>query len=137
MSALDKQIGGKHYKSMAYQPMQLAYVVGGSPNFLNVTKYLTRDKGSKVKNLQKALHSVELEEELAEIRVANYMTYYPDYEGPDIREFSQQFNNPIVIERTLYCLLVGHLQESKDIIEGLIAEAKQDAKRFIETSNEE
>lgn len=61
MSALDSQVGGNHYKSLAIQPVEfihkneIPYLEG------NVIKYVTRwrNKGG-VADLEKAKHYIDL-----------------------------------------------------------------------------
>lgn len=65
-SALETQVGGSHYVSMKMQPIELAYALNASPAFCKLAKYLTRDKGDKLTNLQKALHCIKLEQELVQ-----------------------------------------------------------------------
>ena len=66
LDALEVQIDGQHYKSQPIQPVELAYYVNGTPCFCKLAKYLTRDKGDKLVNLQKALHCIALEEALCD-----------------------------------------------------------------------
>lgn len=68
MSALDKQVGGAHYKNMPIQPM-----VYCQKNQLNacesaVVQYVSRwkDKGG-VQDLRKAIHCIELLIEIEEL----------------------------------------------------------------------
>lgn len=64
MSALDKQVGGQHYKKGKIQPIELAYMLGQTPAFCKVAKYATRIKDNPTQQLNKALHCIELDEEL-------------------------------------------------------------------------
>lgn len=61
MSALDKQIGGQHYKSFKIQPIQ--YITANNIPYIegNIIKYISRwrDKGG-VDDLDKIIHYVEL-----------------------------------------------------------------------------
>ena len=62
--ALSVQIGGNHYKS-AYQPIELMEKVNMHPACSYVFKYVYRHKNKKgLEDLQKALHCVQLMEEL-------------------------------------------------------------------------
>ena len=79
MSALDVQISGNHYKVMKIQPIELAYRLHGSPCFCKLAKYLTRDKGDKLKNLKKAKHCIELEAEL--VHKGHGQDYVLNYSG--------------------------------------------------------
>lgn len=63
--SLKKQIGGKHYKGFAYQPV--AFIMDGCFNFCagNIIKYLTRqivqkDINKKLQDIDKAIHYVDL-----------------------------------------------------------------------------
>ena len=70
MSALDTQIQGTHYKNVKIQPIEIAYMLGASPAWCKLAKYLSRDKGDKKINLQKAVHCIQLDMEL------QYCSYY-------------------------------------------------------------
>lgn len=70
-SALDVQISGNHYKTQKIQPIELVYKLGATPCFCKLAKYLTRDKGDKKVNLQKARHCIQLEKDLWD-----YTIYY-------------------------------------------------------------
>lgn len=61
MDALRKQVGGEHYKKLAIQPAE--FIADKYYNFFvgNVVKYLTRDKGKRLEDLEKAYHYIELE----------------------------------------------------------------------------
>lgn len=64
--ALQKQVGGSHYKSYGdFQPIEVCYRRYGYPGVkaslhLKVDKYLTRDKGDGLENIEKAIHCLEL-----------------------------------------------------------------------------
>ncbi len=66
MSGLGFQCDGTHYTAMKMQPVELAYKLYGTPCFCKLAKYLTRDKGDKLVNLNKAKHCVQLEVDLKE-----------------------------------------------------------------------
>jgi hypothetical protein len=57
-SVNDRQVGGKHYKSN-YQHWDLVKDVGFDYYEGCATKYLTRRKGSREQDLQKAVHFLE------------------------------------------------------------------------------
>jgi len=63
--ALDRQVGGDHYKGMAFQPIE--YIVGNNLGFCegNIVKYVTRyaQKGGE-EDLDKVIHYAELLKEL-------------------------------------------------------------------------
>ena len=63
-NALDTQVGGQHYKKHSIQPWhiideyELDFYLG------NTIKYVLREKGDKVEDLQKAIHYLERKIEL-------------------------------------------------------------------------
>tara|TARA_R110002096_G_scaffold277674_1_gene471688 strand:+ start:427 stop:642 length:216 start_codon:yes stop_codon:yes gene_type:complete len=60
-NALDKQIGGSHYKDMAIQPIEFTHK--NKLNFCqgNIIKYITRYKHKNGKeDLEKVIHYAEL-----------------------------------------------------------------------------
>ncbi len=65
MSALDKQVGGKHYKEFKIQPIQ--YITANNIPYIegNIIKYISRwrDKGG-IDDLDKVIHYVELLKEI-------------------------------------------------------------------------
>lgn len=91
MSALDTQIQGTHYKNVTLQPIEITYMLGASPAWCKLAKYLSRDKGDKKINLQKAVHCIQLDMEL------QYCSYYHlSADGCDgnlfmIYDFANQF----------------------------------------------
>ena len=63
MSALDTQVGGSHYNSMAIQPMEFAMANQLDYATANVIKYVVRRKGDhakRIEDLRKAIHCIEL-----------------------------------------------------------------------------
>ena len=69
-SALDKQIGGDHYKTEKLQPLEVTYQNFGYDGlsasiYTKVLKYLRRNKGNHIENLEKAKHCIEMQIEFA------------------------------------------------------------------------
>jgi hypothetical protein len=61
MSALDKQIGGSHYKDMAIQPIEYIHKNGLGFCEGNIVKYITRWKTKNgIEDLKKVIHYAEL-----------------------------------------------------------------------------
>lgn len=61
MSALDKQIGGTHYKDMAIQPIEYIHKNGLGFCEGNIVKYITRWKTKNgIEDLKKVIHYAEL-----------------------------------------------------------------------------
>lgn len=90
-SALNVQIDGTHYKNQKIQPIELAYILGGTPAFCKLAKYLTREKNDKKVNLQKAYHCVCLEEDLQQ-----WAQYHYKYEQIDKQIITD--NETLIIE---------------------------------------
>ena len=66
-TAIDKQVGGDHYKNCKIQPVE--YIESNGLGFLmgNVVKYVTRyTVKSNVQDLEKAKHYIELQLQLNE-----------------------------------------------------------------------
>ena len=65
MSALDEQVGGSHYKNLAYQPAQFCAKVGLNGFQFDMITYVTRYKNKNgQQDLEKVLHWTLLGEEL-------------------------------------------------------------------------
>ena len=67
---LDEQVGGTHYTELGIQPLELTYENFGyygvrSALYTKVNKYLTRNKGNHIEDLEKAKHCIELQIEFA------------------------------------------------------------------------
>lgn len=71
MSALDKQVGGDHYKGRAIQPVE--YIHANKLDFFqgNVVKYITRWRDKKgIEDLEKCKHYLEIYIELETQKLA-------------------------------------------------------------------
>lgn len=80
-NALSTQIDGTHYKNQKMQPIELAYLVGGTPCFTKLAKYLTRDKGDKIINLNKAIHCIQIEQEISSKASYHILESYPSLQS--------------------------------------------------------
>ncbi len=63
MKAENIQVAGNHYKNMAYQTARFGYDVELVSLGTQIAKYLTRDKGSRIENLEKAYHCICLDQQ--------------------------------------------------------------------------
>lgn len=63
MNAENIQVGGQHYKTMAYQTARFGYDTELVSLGTQIAKYLTRDKGSRIENLEKAYHCICLDQQ--------------------------------------------------------------------------
>jgi uncharacterized protein (DUF2164 family) len=85
--ALETQVGGDHYKNQGIQPLEITYKNFGYQGvkasiYTKVNKYLTRDKGLHIENLQKAKHCIEMQ-----IEFFNRDTFGDAPEAPDTLEY--------------------------------------------------
>ena len=69
MSARDRQVGGNHYKEQGIQPLEITFANFGYAGlqaavYTKVNKYLIRDKGDHLENLEKAAHCLAIQIEL-------------------------------------------------------------------------
>lgn len=103
MNALNKQVAGNHYKDQKIQPIQLAYMLGQTPAFCKVAKYATRIKDDPVQQLKKALHCIELDEELKDFQHL-YCKVGLDFAEDMIREFTESYY-------LRACLLAMHAED--------------------------
>lgn len=117
MKAIEKQIGGSHYKALPYQPivlidrLELDYFSG------NVLKYLCRyRKKDGIKDLEKARHYCELAKELNVIKFSPSTLDTEEVEDfVRINDLSEEIQDII-----LYDLLWGKWDDAIDDINKLI-----------------
>jgi len=57
--AFEKQVGGRHYKKHNIQPWHIVDEYELDFYLGNVVKYVLRDKGAKINDLEKAIHYIE------------------------------------------------------------------------------
>ena len=80
-SALDKQEGGNHYKSMAIQPMEFSMLNGLDACQHTAIKYIARFRHKNgLEDLDKAIHCIEMLKE-----------FYAAEEQKDPNEFHAEF----------------------------------------------
>jgi len=78
-SGLDRQVGGDHYKNQGVEPLELTYLNFGYEGlrasvYTKVNKYMTRDKGQHIENLEKAVHCLEILIEKAKLELKGETT---------------------------------------------------------------
>lgn len=68
--ALERQVGGSHYKKYAKQPLEFAEKLGLTPIMFCAFKYLTRfkDKGKPDEDIGKCLHCIDIFVEIGETK---------------------------------------------------------------------
>jgi hypothetical protein len=120
MSGLGNQIDGQHYTAMKMQPIELAYRLYGTPCFCKLAKYLTRDKGDKLVNLNKAKHCVQLEMDLKQY--ANVYLEHLDFVSVNsAKKLISEFTDNVLYQQALFRMFTfdyeGTLRAMDDIIE--------------------
>ena len=90
MSQNNVQIGGKHYKEMKHQPLEvvldnLGYEAFKGACITKLLKYIMRDKGESLEDLKKALHVLHWLVEVTEVNEEKV--------AQSIREFRNEANN--------------------------------------------
>lgn len=70
MKATDKQVAGQHYTELGLQPLEVTFANFGYEGlrasiYTKVNKYLTRNKGNHVQDLEKAIHCLQIQLEYA------------------------------------------------------------------------
>lgn len=123
MSGLGNQIDGQHYTAMKMQPIELAYKLYGTPCFCKLAKYLTRDKGDKLVNLNKAKHCVQLEVDLKEY--AFQYTDHLDLVSVDSgTALIQTFTDNKLYREALLRMWIGDYNGTLRVMDDIIAEHK-------------
>lgn len=94
-NALEQQVGGDHYRSLSYQPVEFCCDVRASPILNHFSKYLVREKGDRKENLKKALHCIKLEHYMTQC----YRTHPTGYKYPSdevhLQTFCEQFGEEL------------------------------------------
>lgn len=79
--ALNKQVGGDHYKDMAIQPIEYITANGMEYRAANVIKYISRyDKKNGLEDLEKVIHYTEMLIEELQNSKEEALTGYEDEE---------------------------------------------------------
>ena len=78
MSAFDTQVGGDHYVQMGIQPLEQTFLNYGligleAAVYTKINKYMTRNKGDHVENLEKARHCLDVLIEKSKLGVENQL----------------------------------------------------------------
>ncbi|HBT0444839.1 TPA: hypothetical protein MA058_003495 [Klebsiella pneumoniae] len=120
-SALNFQVGGNHYTKRSMQPLELAYLVNGTPCFTKVAKYMVREKGSHKEDLQKALSCVLIEEELTNKGIG--LQYFAVSIDEDfVVSMIEKYTDVITYQMVLKDMYFGEYDKAKNMLQGLILE---------------
>jgi hypothetical protein len=121
MSGLGTQCDGNHYTSMKMQPVELAYRLYGTPCFCKLAKYLTRDKGDKLINLQKARHCITLEQDLSKYAMA-YFDHLDFQSTTEAKRVIEEFTDILCYQEALFCMWVGDYKAAITWVDKVIQE---------------
>jgi hypothetical protein len=103
-------VDGHHYTDMTLQPVELAEMLGATPEFCKAAKYLTRDKNDKLVNIDKAEHCIGLEDELG-ASLFKYPWYvltglkYKLFMGDKVHPFIAMYTKEEFIQKALTSML--------------------------------
>lgn len=122
MKALNKQVAGNHYKNQKIQPIELAYMLGQTPAFCKVCKYATRIKDDPVQQLHKALHCIELDEDLK-----MYQHLYCKVDQEFAEDMIDEFTQSPYLRECLKVMHKGDYVSAKFFMHGMIEEEEQHA----------
>ena len=122
MGALNKQVAGSHYKNQKLQPIELAYMLGQTPAFCKVAKYTTRIKDDPVQQLNKALHCIELDEELKDYQHL-YCKASIDFACDMIEDFTEDVN----LRACLISMHIGDYTSAIFYMQDMIAIAEEES----------
>lgn len=118
-TAIDVQVGGGHYKSLAIQPVEVAMVAGLSYCEGNLVKYLTRDKGNRLEDIKKAYHYLMLQQHMVEESVSNIPFCSTNFEkvyGHRLEDFFNQFKQGRVYSSILYCMMTHKYSKAREML---------------------
>lgn len=121
MIGLGTQIDGGHYTSMKMQPIELAYRLYGTPCFCKLAKYLTRDKGDKLTNLQKARHCITLEQDLSKYAIM-YFDHLALVSLDEAKKLIDEFTNIFCYQEALLNMWVGNYEAAINWVDQAILE---------------
>lgn len=116
MDALNKQVGGEHYKKLEIQPLD--FIVRNHLEFTvgNVVKYLVRDKGNRLEDLEKAYHYIELGRNFLRSKAAKDAFYTYALACP----FFKQFKNGKKYAQIVTYAFAGDKPKAKELLRKFI-----------------
>jgi len=125
-SALNTQVDGNHYKNQRIQPIELAYLVGGTPCFCKLAKYGSRNKVSKAIDLTKALHCVNIERELFEKAPHSLEENYPQQGWASYERacaWIDVFTDDVIFRAALKDMWMRNYDSAAILVEDMMKEA--------------
>ena len=124
MKGLGSQCDGTHYTAMKMQPVELAYKLSATPCFCKLAKYLTRDKGDKLINLNKARHCIQLEVDLLDYAQV-YRNNLDVIAVEDALCLIEEFTDNIDYQEALFQMWIGKYQKASDVVDEIIQKHKE------------
>lgn len=124
MNALDVQVDGDHYKKLRLQPIELAYLVGGTPCFCKLAKYGSREKVDRSIDLKKALHCISLE---AQLRIKYRALFEENYrprtsaELDSAKAWIEIFTEDELLRDALNSMLARNYTSAENSIKAMLA----------------
>lgn len=120
---LGSQQDGDHYLKMRLQPIDLAYRLGATPCFCKLAKYLTRNKGDKLVNLQKARHCVTLEMDLKDYVDSHYLSEKAAelYSTDKYLSIIQEFSDNLLIKEALIHMWLFKYEDTLKYVDEIIS----------------
>ena len=118
MKAEDIQVAGNHYKNMAYQTARFGFDVGLESLGTQIAKYLTRDKGSRIENLEKAYHCIALDQQFDEELydegfVYSLDIYRPESDDEKIEKYFSQFSDGDKLKKVMVNYMKANFSSAK------------------------
>lgn len=131
--AAKTQVGGTHYTELSIQPIEVAYLINASPCFTKLAKYISRSKGNRLEDIDKALHVIELERNLTKRtfsllsmptrRSPRVLSYYsgitPSEAESIIKEYASQFKYFSEVYSALVEMVMGNYDKAIDAVNRL------------------
>ena len=124
MGGLGNQVDGTHYTAMKMQPVELAYKLYATPCFCKLAKYLTRDKGDKLTNLNKARHCIELEKDLREYAY-RYMDNLDFLSVSDAKYLISTFTDNLLYQEALLGMWLGSWEGAIRVVDDIIKQYEE------------
>lgn len=116
MNALKRQVGGEHYKNLKIQPVE--FILSANLDFFlgNLLKYLVRNKGNRLEDLEKAYHYIELgrRRQLGKPLVGLFLESYRK------ADFFKQFKNGHKYAQIMGYAVVGNKPKAKELLRKFI-----------------
>lgn len=116
MNPLNVQVGGDHYKKLEIQPIE--FIQNANLDFClgNVLKYLVRDKGKRLEDLEKAYHYLSLSRDrhLGEALEALYKESYKR------AVFFKQFKSGEKYAQIMGYAVIGKKSKAKELLRKFI-----------------